>query len=48
MYFIVEIKPNGTEAFIEGFEDSIEAWNTAHTLQLRAKKRGRKVRYEVR
>ena len=48
MYFIVEIQPNGTETFLEGFEDSIEAWNVAHMLQLQAKKYGRKVRYDVR
>ena len=48
MYYIVEIKPNGTETFLEGFEDPIEAWNVAHSLQLKAKKYGRRVRYDVR
>jgi hypothetical protein len=48
MYFIVEIRPNGTETFIEGFEDSTEAWDLAHRLQLKAKKYGRRVRYDVR
>jgi hypothetical protein len=48
MYFIVEIKLDGTETFIEGFEDSIEAWDAAHSLQRKAKKYGRKVRYDVR
>ena len=48
MYFVVEIKPNGIETFIEGFEDSIEAWNVAHSLQLKTNKYGRNVRYDVR
>jgi hypothetical protein len=48
MYFIVEIKLDGTETFLEGFEDAVEAWDVAHRLQLKAKKYGRKVRYDVR
>jgi len=48
MYFVVEIRPNGTETFLEGFEDAVDAYNVANMLRLRAKKYGRNVRYEVR
>ena len=48
MYFVVEIRSNGTETFLEGFEDAVDAYNVANMLQLRAKKYGRKVRYDVR
>ena len=48
MYFIVEITRDRIETFIEGFEDSVEAWDVAHRLQRRATKYGRRVRYEVR
>ena len=48
MYFIVEILPNGTETFLEGFEDVSEAWDVASRLQCAARRRKRKVRYEVR
>jgi hypothetical protein len=48
MYFIVAIQPNGTETFLEGFEDSSEAWDVASRLQCAAQRRRRKVRYEVR
>jgi hypothetical protein len=48
MYFIVEIQPNGTETFLEGFEDSSEAWDVVSRLRCEARHRRRKVRYEVR
>jgi hypothetical protein len=48
MYFIVEIQLGGTETFLEGFEDSSEAWDVASRLQSVARRRRRKVRYEVR
>ena len=48
MFFIVEIQPNGTETFIEGFEDSGDAWDVVSRLQCEAQRRRRRVRYEVR
>jgi hypothetical protein len=48
MYFIVEIQQSGTETFLEGFEDSSEAWDVASRLQSVARRRRKKVRYEVR
>lgn len=48
MYFIVEIKPNGTETFLEGFEEVGEAWDVVSRLQCEARRQRRKVRYEVR
>jgi len=48
MYFIVEIRRDGIETFIEGFEDAVEAWDVAQRLQRRATNYGRTVRYEVR
>ena len=48
MYFIVEIKSNGTETFLEGFEEVSEAWDVVSRLQCEARRQRRKVRYEVR
>jgi hypothetical protein len=48
MYFIVAIRRDGSESFIAGFADSVEAWDVAQRLQRTAKKYGRRVRYEVR
>jgi hypothetical protein len=48
MYFIVEIRPNGTETFLEGFEDVGEAWDVVSRLRCEAQRQRRKVRYEVR
>jgi hypothetical protein len=48
MYFIVEIQLGGTETFLEGSEASSEAWNVASRLQCVARRRRKKVRYEVR
>jgi hypothetical protein len=42
------MRPNGTETFLEGFEHAVDAYNVANMLQLRAKKYGRNVRYDVR
>jgi len=48
MYYIVEITPRGIETFLEGFEDSGEAWDVVSRLQCEARRRRQKVRYEVR
>jgi hypothetical protein len=48
MYFIVAIRRDGSESFIAGFADAVEAWDVAHQLQRRTTKYGRTVRYEVR
>jgi hypothetical protein len=48
MYFIVEIKPDGTETFLEGFEDIGQAWDVVSRLQCEAQRQRRKIRYEVR
>ena len=47
MFFIIEIQLGGTETFLDGFEDSSEAWDVVSRLQCEARRR-RKVRYEVR
>jgi hypothetical protein len=48
MFFIVEIQPNGTETFLEGFEELGDAWDVVSRLQCEAQRRRRRVRYEVR
>ena len=48
MYSIVEITPQGIEIFLEGFEEVGEAWDVLSRLQCEARRRRRKVRYEVR
>jgi hypothetical protein len=48
MYFVIEITPNGTETFLEGFEDSSDAWDTVSSLRCEAERKRRKVRYDVR
>ena len=48
MYYIVEITPQGSETFLEGFEEVDEAWDVLSRLQCEAQRRRRKVRYEVR
>ena len=48
MYYIVEIRPNGSETFLEGFEEFDEAWNVLSHLQCEAQRQRRRVRYEVR
>jgi len=48
MYYIVEIRPNGSETFLEGFEEFSEAWDVLSRLQCEAQRQRRKVRYEVR
>jgi len=47
MYFIVEITPQGIETFLEGFEEVGEAWDVVSRLLCEARRRRRKVRYEV-
>ena len=48
MYYIVEIMPDGTETFLDGFEDCGDAWDVVSCLQCEAERQHRKVRYEVR
>jgi hypothetical protein len=48
MYFIVEITLEGSETFLEGFEEATEAWDVLSRLRCEAQRRRRKVRYEVR
>lgn len=48
MYYIVEITSRGTETFLEGFENSGDAWDVVSRLRCEALRRRRKVRYEVR
>jgi len=48
MYYIVEITPQGIETFLESFEEVDEAWDTGSRLQCEARRRRRRVRYEVR
>jgi len=48
MYYIVEIRPNGTETFLAGFEEFDEAWDVLSRLRCEAQRQRRKVRYEVR
>jgi len=33
MYYIVEIRPNGTETFLKGFEEFSETWDVLSRLQ---------------
>jgi hypothetical protein len=40
MYYIVEIRPNGSETFLEGFEEFDEAWNVLSRLQCEAQASG--------
>ena len=47
MYYIVEITPQGIETFLEGFEEVGEAWDTVSHLRCEARRRRRRVRYEV-
>ena len=47
MYFIVEIQQSGAETFLDGFEDESEAWDVVSRLRCEARRRKRKVRYEV-
>jgi hypothetical protein len=44
----VEIRPNGIETFLEGFEAFEKAWDVLSRLQCEARRQRRKVRYEVR
>jgi hypothetical protein len=48
MYYIVEIRPQGIETFLESFEEVGEACDTVSRLRCEARRRRRKVRYEVR
>jgi hypothetical protein len=48
MYYIVEITSRGIETFLEGFEDIGEAWDVVSRPRREARRRRRKVRYEVR
>ena len=48
MYSIVEMRPQGTETFLAGFEEFEEAWDVLSRLQCEAQRQRRKVRYEVR
>ena len=48
MYYIVEITSQGIETFLEGFEEVGEAWDVLSRLQCEARRRRRRVRYEVR
>jgi hypothetical protein len=48
MYSIVEMTPCGSETFLEGFEDIGDAWDVVSRLRCEARRRRRKVRYEVR
>jgi hypothetical protein len=48
MYYIVEITAQGIETFLEGFEEVGEAWDIVSRLRCEARRRRRKVRYEVR
>lgn len=48
MYYIVEITAQGIETFLEGFEEVSEAWDIVSRLRCEARRRRRKVRYEVR
>jgi hypothetical protein len=48
MFFIVEIQPNGTETFLDGFEHSSDAWDVVSGLHCVARRQRRRVRYEVR
>ena len=48
MYYIVEIRPQGSETFLEGFEEMGAAWDVVSRLRCEARWRRRKVRYEVR
>ena len=48
MYYIVEITSQGSETFLEGFEEVGEAWDVVSRLQCEARRQRRKVRYEVR
>jgi hypothetical protein len=48
MYYIVAITSQGIETFLKGFEEVGEAWDTVSRLQCEARRRRRRVRYEVR
>jgi hypothetical protein len=48
MYSIVEITAQGIETFLEGFEEVGQAWDVVSRLQCEARRRRRRVRYEVR
>jgi hypothetical protein len=48
MYYIIEITPQGSETFLEGFEEVGAAWNVISHLQCEALRQRRKERYEVR
>jgi len=37
MYYIVEITPQGSETFLEGFEELGEAWDVVARLQCTAR-----------
>lgn len=48
MYSIVEIRSQGIETFLEGFEDVGEAWDVLSRLRCEVRRMRRKVRYKVR
>jgi hypothetical protein len=44
MYYIVEIRPNRTETFLEDFEEVGEAWDVLSRLRCEARRMRRKIR----